>query len=487
MNEVLEIKKKIKLAIFDKIFDVNEVISITIVGSFVDKDDLSGISDIDIVVICNTLNKRIFTKCVNSFKKLNISKCGLKNYNLKINSTFGPLKFDEPDNVVLHLMIYDIKGHQDHVINSPFTCYDWERSIDFVGIPLKQIFPVGRIQFRDFKEARRSTESYLTDLKNNSISFREYDLIGKEFKQIKKNMLLDPRHKGEYAYHIVKHLISNYIKLYSNQNQLISNNEIIKFLLNSPNKDKGQYHKENFTLISKIKDKRRENFPIDTLKWVEEFINEYKTSISYKWKDAIKVVFFRHFRTNDNDGSFLGQGRNPSIDPKSIIQTKFPEPSIIYSSPLARCIQSANIIYKNSNVIYDDRLLEFDYGKAEGLKYEELLSEYPDIISKWNNGEDPNFPNGENTSQVFSRLLSFLTDISKSFKENHINKVSIFTHNGILRCLIGDIFQIEKKDWFKIFIPYGIPIEFLYKDGQYYPNISKNILPKILRNLSLIS
>ena len=78
MNEVLEIKKKIKLAIFDKIFDVNEVISITIVGSFVDKDDLSGISDIDIVVICNTLNKKIFTKCVNSFKKLNISKCGLK-------------------------------------------------------------------------------------------------------------------------------------------------------------------------------------------------------------------------------------------------------------------------------------------------------------------------------------------------------------------------------------------------------------------------
>ena len=155
-------------------------------------------------------------------------------------------------------MIYDIKGHQDHVINSSFTCYDWERSIDFVGIPLKQIFPVGRIQFRDFKEARRSTESYLTDLKNNSISFREYDLIGKEFKQIKKNMRLDPRHKGEYAYHIVKNLISNYIKLYSNQNQLISNNEIIKFLLNFLNKDKGQYHKENFTLISKIKKDKEE-------------------------------------------------------------------------------------------------------------------------------------------------------------------------------------------------------------------------------------
>ena len=87
---------------------------------------------------------------IDSFKKIDIKKCGLDNYNLKINSTFGPLKFDNPNTAVLHLMIYDIKGHQNHVINSPFTCYDWERSRDFVGLHLKQVFPVGRIQFRDF-------------------------------------------------------------------------------------------------------------------------------------------------------------------------------------------------------------------------------------------------------------------------------------------------------------------------------------------------
>ena len=66
-------------------------------------------------------------------------------------------------------MIYDIKGHQNHVINSPFTCYDWERSTDFVGLHLKQVFPVGRIQFRDFKA---EVKNYLADLKNNTISFR---------------------------------------------------------------------------------------------------------------------------------------------------------------------------------------------------------------------------------------------------------------------------------------------------------------------------
>ena len=480
---MLEIKKNIKSEIFNKIFEIDEIISITIVGSFIDKDDLSGISDIDIVVICNTLNEKIFNICINSFKKLNLDKCGLKNYNLKINSTFGPLKFDEPNTAVLHIMVYDIKGHQNHVINSPFTCYDWERSVDFVGLDLKQVFPVGRIQFRYFKEARRSTENYLTDLKNNTISFREYEFDKNKFIQVKKNMPMNHKHKGEFAYHIVKNLISNYIKFFSHKNKLISKSEIKTFLLNSFNEEKGQYHLEKFMQISKIKEDRRDQFPMDTTEWAEEFIKEFKNTFLNKWKNAIKISFFRHFKTSYNDGSYLGQNRNPSINSKSILQNEFEEPNVIYSSPLARCIQSANIIYKNSNLIHDDRLLEFNYGDAEGMKYEDLLKQYPNIISMWKNNEDPHFPNGENTNEVLSRLLSFLRDLSKTFNQNHINSISIFTHNGVLRCLIGNFFQIEKKDWFKIFIPYAKPIEFLYLNGKYYPNISKNMLPKILKNI----
>ena len=131
-------------------------------------------------------------------------------------------------------------------MESPFTCYDWQRSKDFVGLSLEQIFPVGRIQFRNFKEARRSTESYLNDLKNNTISYRKYKLVDNKFKQIKKYQPLNARHKGEFAYHIVKHLVSNYIKFCLNKNQLISKSEVKTFLLNSLNKKNRKYHIENF-------------------------------------------------------------------------------------------------------------------------------------------------------------------------------------------------------------------------------------------------
>tara|TARA_B100001248_G_scaffold104466_1_gene77861 strand:- start:2682 stop:4145 length:1464 start_codon:yes stop_codon:yes gene_type:complete len=487
LKKVFEIKESLKSKIFDKILEIDEIISITIVGSFIDKDDLSGISDIDIVVICNILNEKIFNKCINSFNELDLDECGLKDYGLKINSTFGPLKFDRPNTVVLHLMIYDIRGHQNHVNESPFTCYDWERSNDFVGLHLREVFPVRKIQIRDFKEARRSTENYLADLKNNTISFRKYEFDRNKAIQVKKNMPMNPKHKGEYAYHIIKNLICNYIKFRLNINQLISKGEINTFLLSSLNEQNRKYHSEKFMHISKIKERRQDNFPDDITEWAEEFINEFKTTFLKKWENAVKIIFFRHFKTSYNDGSYLGQSRNPSIDYQTKYQHEFKEPNVIYTSPLKRCVQSANIIYKNPNLIYDDRLLEFDYGDAEGMKYRELSNQYPDIILEWENGKDPHFPKGENTSQVLSRLISFLDELSKTVNKSHVDKVSIFTHNGILRCLIGKFFQFEKKDWFKISIPHGVPIEFLYFNGQYHPNISKNILPKILKNIGLFS
>ena len=156
---------------------------------------------------------------------------GLDNYTLKINPTFGPLKFDKPNLAVIHLMIYDIYNHRRHVLASPFTCFDWERSATVVGPSLKKIFPVGMLQFRDFMEVRRSMENYIVDLANNVISYREYDFEGDDVVEIKKNKELDERHQGEYAYHIVRNLVANYLKLCNNKNDSYSNNQIKQCLI----------------------------------------------------------------------------------------------------------------------------------------------------------------------------------------------------------------------------------------------------------------
>ena len=202
-----------------------------------------------------------------------------------------------------------------------------------------------------------------------------------------------------------------------------------------------------------------------------------------EWSDAVPIRFIRHFKTNLNDGTYLGQGRDPGID-KSIKSFQTNESAcILYSSPMRRCVQSAQIVFNNTGIVTDDRLLEFDYGSAEGLSYDQLVNQNPEIYTGWKNGEDPRFPRGENTKDVDIRLKSFLDDLAQSIENSKSGPICVVTHNGVLRCLLGDIFGLELKEWHKLVIPYGIPLEFLYWRRLFYPNIPRNLWGDILQNI----
>ena len=98
----------------------------------------------------------------------------LKKRKLKINNFFGPVKFNSKKFLTIHLMIYDVNGHKKHCTNSPFTCFDWQKSAFYKGKSLKNIYPIFNIQFRDFFEARRNSLEYMNDLEKNIISIRKY-------------------------------------------------------------------------------------------------------------------------------------------------------------------------------------------------------------------------------------------------------------------------------------------------------------------------
>ena len=477
-----EIKRNIKKNLFENLNKINGVLSITIVGSFINKKNLSGISDIDTVVISDNLNKGLFDSCLNAVENIDLKKCGLENFSLKINSTFGPLKYDSSNLAVVHLMIYDLKGHRSHVINSPFTCFDWERSKTNKGLDLKEIFPVGRLQFRDFTEVRRSIENYIQDLKDNIISYREYDFHEKDVVEIKKKKPLDRLHQGEYAYHIVRNLLANYLKLCNNRNDSFTESEI-KSEIKRIFRRNGDKYVKRYDQITIIKSQRSENYPADTINWVQEFIDKFQGAISSEWKDAVPIYFLRHYKTNSNDGTYLGQGRDPGIDKLSQSYPNCQKVTQIYSSPMRRCIETAHKIWKDQKIKIDDKLIEINYGQAEGLVYNKLAKRNPEIIKAWDSGDDPCFPDGENTDDVFKRLKYFLKSIEKKIKINNKGSFGIVSHNVVLRCLIGDAFGLDKKNWYKLVIPHGVPLEFLYRDNQFYPNIPREIWDQILQNI----
>ena len=76
------------------------------------------------------------------------------------------------------------------------------------------------MQPRDFLEERRGLENYLADLSTGTISIRNYEFKGGSVSEIKQNHPLDKRHRGEYAYHIVRNLVLNGLKLKNNENRI---------------------------------------------------------------------------------------------------------------------------------------------------------------------------------------------------------------------------------------------------------------------------
>ena len=81
--------------------------------------------------------------------------------------------------IVIHLMVYDIQAHYKHVIESPFTCLDWNEVLRSWQ-SFTKIF-LGRLQPRDFGDARRGLDNYPEDIGNGSISFREYSFEDERF------------------------------------------------------------------------------------------------------------------------------------------------------------------------------------------------------------------------------------------------------------------------------------------------------------------
>ena len=79
--------------------------------------------------------------------------------------------------------------------------------------------------------------------------------------------------------------------------------------------------------------------------------------------------------------------------------------------------------------------------------------------------------------------LEILKNALENINNNQKETIGVVTHNGVLRCLLGNAFGLDMKEWYKLVIPYGVPLKFLYWRSQYYPNIPRNLWADILQNI----
>jgi broad specificity phosphatase PhoE len=137
---------------------------------------------------------------------------------------------------------------------------------------------------------------------------------------------------------------------------------------------------------------------------------------------------------------------------------------VIYSSPLKRCIQTAEIISSivNVSIHITNTLREVNFGIFEGLSKKEVKKLYPDIfdkreLDKWYY----RIPNGESYFDAAKRIKRFLTMIKRNYYRWYNNlgcrKVSkaiiAVTHVTIIKIFIKLLTNLKLSEIEKIFFP----------------------------------
>ena len=119
----------------------------------------------------------------------------------------------------------------------------------------------------------------------------------------------------------------------------------------------------------------------------------------------------------------------------------------VYSSNLSRAKATAEIIASRhgQEVITCPELLEINFGKVEGLSFNEIGERHPDLVRNWPT-RDPSFrfPEGESMTDLDSRVVKFLSRLDKHTSED---TVLVVAHAGVLRLLICHLLSIDIGHW----------------------------------------
>lgn len=454
----------------------------TLVGSFTDAKAIQELGDIDIVVILDKLTKSKFEMIVNKFHSLSPIIKANYDYDTIINITFAPIKFNKEKTLVFHLMIYDIEGHITHCKKSPFTCMDWQNSKTFFKSSMSEIYNIPSIYPSDFLNVRRSSVDYLSDLSRSVISYREYVFRNEDsVEEIKKEKPMTNKDHFDFAYHIMKFTILNFIKLYHKNNTINDFHTTTEEYFSIYPKNKLEYIK----YITYLRDLKTNNkyrkWDNDDEKLLYDFLTDFQEQFNHMFfVNSTRILFFRHCNVEiDQENIFIGQRSNPDIKPdtekinnlKEFLKDKVVHK--IYSSPLNRCIQTSNLLLETTGlneIILNMDITEINYGDMDGKTFEDMKYLYPSILHAWARHEDVSFPNGENNADVSQRMNRFLASVTHYGNGYYL----VCTHNVFLRCLVGMFLKIPIHKWHTIKINHLDPIEFiLTKNREYYINLSE--------------
>ena len=155
---------------------------------------------------------------------------------------------------------------------------------------------------------------------------------------------------------------------------------------------------------------------------------------------TLKIHLIRHGLTDGNlKQQYIGKTDLPlsAIGVTELNHLKeendFPKVEKVYSSPMLRCRQTANILYPFKDVCIIDNMREIDFGEFEGKTANELEAN-PSYMD-WAAGRISAAPGGEDNTDFAKRLTVGLNEIVRDMMANQIEHSAVIMHGGAIMML----------------------------------------------------
>jgi broad specificity phosphatase PhoE len=186
-----------------------------------------------------------------------------------------------------------------------------------------------------------------------------------------------------------------------------------------------------------------------------------------------KLILARHGETAWNVEKIYRGRADVNLDEVGIKQAELLgkylsnwELEAIYSSPLKRALDTANIIahYQKVDVHVAEGLIDFDYGKWQSLPEQEAKRLYPTLHNEWhNNPHKVTMPGGESLEDVRKRAIEVVNDVLTKYQ----GSVVLVSHRVVNKVLICSLLGLDNSHFWNIKQDVGGITIFNYVDGRF--------------------
>ena len=138
----------------------------------------------------------------------------------------------------------------------------------------------------------------------------------------------------------------------------------------------------------------------------------------------------------------------------------------IYSSPLKRALKTAEIVagYHKLDVDIASGLIDFNYGKWQGLSHQEVKDKYKELYAEWINHPDQvKMPTGESLGDIRKRATGVVAEVIASYQ----GTVVLVSHRVVNKVLICALLGLDNSHFWNIRQDTCGITTFTYENGRF--------------------